>query len=237
MDTKTDGHNIPIRDLPNHDRLPSVWYLIKPAWPAVGSEFLNHYAFWDNMPKLVDGMTTIPECLIMMHLSPREYTDLYTPGDYDYIPSINPYASMIGPYKEREDEPLSDVTNAFEFPCCACGTCCQLVEIPRIVYAAWLAEYTEYPLVLAATLSAYVSQKAYESMRARLNDINAELVTLHKAMIHRKEMRSRGSIENQLDAYKEGPVLSMLEKLYGYVEHGGSIGGCWLCLFDTPYFI
>lgn len=226
-----------------------TWFLRPPHGPPVRPEFIDvdflkafltqYPSFWEDFDRHLN--MTFTERLIMMHVAPRVKDD----GDSDYEPwDVTTVISLNR--VEYEKQPMDIVVDVW-FPCCGCGDGYQLIDIPRVVFAAWFADKgggdsfdamiraaairTKYPRVLAATLSAYAPQKAYDKMCARLDEINDELAELHKAMVNREEQRELRNFDRSgyLDAYEEASVLSMLEKLYSYVSHGSSIGVCNLC--------
>ena len=102
---------------------------------------------------------------------------------------------------------------------------------------------TDFPRVLAASLSAYVPQKAYEETCNDLLAINRELTILHQSMLSREEERKSPNFINYTfsTAFEEASVICVLEHHYGYTEHGSSVGGCWLEDFykgeESPKFV
>lgn len=243
LETEDIGEKIPEVEILKEGSM--AWVLHKPVWSPVGDEFLSGSyicgepsVFWKD-EKYLRMMDPLPhEALFMMHEAPRRPLD-EEGGSDDNIYQL----------------PIKEVVNSLRFDFCICATQRQLVDIPAMVHAAWkhmddhpyramkeVVQDTKFPRVLAAALSSYVPQKAYEEIRKDQTSINQELALLHSCMLARmKEQNGGPPSPYTFCAYEEASVLVVLEQHYNYISHGVSVGACWLEEFyqrdEPPKFV
>lgn len=140
--------------------------------------------------------------------------------------------------------PRENATRYLTFPCCQCGLGIQEEQISFAVKAAWqhkddsplqyfseaVSPNLQHPLVLAATLLAYLPESAFKELVPKIEQVNVEMADLHCKM-RRRQVSIHSDQDPSFNTLEQAAVVCMLEENYRYTTHPGSIGGCTLANF------